>query len=67
MRKALASALILGVGVCFSGCSDEAKVKDKEVVSTPGGTTTTTTEKKIESSGSNPPANSEGVKVDDNK
>lgn len=58
----------LGLSLClitgFAGCSDEAKVQQKETVSTPTGTTTTETTKKISSSGSNPPANSAGEKVD---
>ena len=62
MKRFLASALMLGLfsTVGFVGCGDETKVKDKEVISTPTGTTTTTVEKKIDSSGSNPPANSAG-------
>jgi len=67
MKRVLTSALILGVfslsTVGLVGCSDETKVKEKETVSTPTGSTTTTTEKKVESSGSNPPANSEGEKA----
>jgi hypothetical protein len=63
MKRMTVLALTLAFGfasaLAFVGCSEEAKVK--ETVSTPTGTTTT--EKKIESSGSNPPANSEGEKV----
>ena len=54
----------LALCVAFSGCAEEAKVKQEETVTTPGGSTTTTIEKKIESSGSNPPSSSEGAKVD---
>jgi len=62
MKRTLASFLVFGVAACFglAGCSEESKVKQSETVSTPEGKTTTTTEKKVESSGSNPPANSAG-------
>jgi hypothetical protein len=64
MKRLLSSALILGL-LSFStvgllGCGEESKVKQQETVSTPTGSTTTTVEKKVESSGSNPPANSAG-------
>jgi len=63
MKRFLASALVIGITSTFGlvGCSEETKVKDQETVSTPTGTTTTTTEKKIDSSGSNPPASTEGA------
>jgi hypothetical protein len=64
MKRLISSALILGLlaftGAGLTGCGEEAKVKDKETVTSPTGTTTTTTEKKVESSGSNPPPNSAG-------
>jgi hypothetical protein len=62
MKRVLASALVFGVAACFGlvGCSDESKVESKETVTTPQGSTTTTTTQKVESSGSNPPANSAG-------
>jgi len=60
---AIAGLLALPV-VGFVGCADEASSKTKETVTSPGGTTTTEVDKKIKSSGSNPPANSEGQKVD---
>lgn len=67
MRRLITSALILGLMSITSaglvGCGDEAKVKEKETVSTPTGTTTTVNEHKVESSGSNPPANSSGEKA----
>ena len=65
MKRLIAPALVLGLfcGFGLVGCSDETKVKESETVSTPGGTTTTTTEKKVDSSGSNPPANTEGEKA----
>lgn len=65
MKRILTSALVLGVFslVGLSGCGEEASVEKQETVSTPGGTTTTTVEKSIESTGSNPPANSAGEAV----
>jgi len=62
MKRTIATALVFSVATCFglAGCSDEAKVKQSETVSGPGGSTTTTIEKKVDSSGSNPPANSAG-------
>lgn len=62
MKRSLALALALGVATCFglAGCGEESKVKQTETVSTPEGKTTTTHETKVESSGSNPPANSSG-------
>jgi len=67
MKRVLTSALVLGVfslsTVGLIGCSEEAKVEKKETVATPTGTTTTTETKKVDSSGSNPPTNSEGEKA----
>ncbi len=64
MRRTLSAALVLGLlsfpTVGLIGCSDESKVEKKETVSTPEGTTTTTSDVKVQSSGSNPPANSSG-------
>jgi hypothetical protein len=62
MKRFLAPALILAATSMFGlvGCEDKAKDSVKETVSGPGGTTTTTSEKKVESTGSNPPANSAG-------
>jgi len=62
MKRFLSLALIVGFISTFGlvGCGEEAKVKETETVTTPGGTTETTTEKKVESSGSNPPANTSG-------
>ncbi|HVC92809.1 MAG TPA: hypothetical protein VND64_03915 [Pirellulales bacterium] len=45
------------------GCDSKAKVEKKETVTTPGGSTTTTDEHKVDSSGKNPPANSQGEKA----
>jgi hypothetical protein len=58
MKRALASALILGVCSMFglTGCSEESKVTDKTTASTPEGSTTVSKETKVETSGSNPPA-----------
>ncbi len=57
----------MGLSLCFLGgfvgCSDEAKIQQKETVSTPSGTTTTETTRKIDSSGPNPPTNSAGEKA----
>jgi hypothetical protein len=61
MKRFLASALIVGVSTFgLVGCEDKAETKVKETTTTPGGTTTTTTGKTVESTGSNPPANSAG-------
>ncbi len=45
------------------GCDNKAKVEKKVSVTTPGGTTTTTDEHTVDSSGKNPPANSQGEKA----
>lgn len=64
MKRILELATVLLTAAVFSvGCDRTAEVKQTEKVSGPGGTTTTTVEKKIESSGSNPPANSSGESV----
>jgi hypothetical protein len=42
------------------GCDQQATTQRKEVVKTPTGTTTTTDTHQVESSGDNPPANSQG-------
>lgn len=62
MKRALASTLILAAvsGFGLVGCGDTAKEEVKETVSTPGGTTSTTKSTEIKSTGSNPPANTEG-------
>ena len=64
MKRILTSALLLGLAAFpiagLSGCGEEAKKESKETISTPTGTTTTTTQEKVDSSGSNPPANSAG-------
>ena len=68
MKLFLSSALITGLltlpVVGIVGCSDEVKSTSKETVSTPGGTTSKEVKETIKSSGSNPPATSDGVKVD---
>ncbi|MDR3633504.1 MAG: hypothetical protein P4L84_06690 [Isosphaeraceae bacterium] len=67
MKKVISSALVLSLlsftSAGLVGCGEESKVENKEVVKTPEGTTTTTKSEKIESSGSNPPANSAGEKA----
>jgi ABC-type uncharacterized transport system auxiliary subunit len=62
MKRVLCSTLVLGVASIFglAGCGEESKVQDKQTVTSPTGTTTTTTETKVDSTGSNPPANSAG-------
>ncbi len=68
MRKLMTLVLALGSTVFLAGglvgCGEESKIKEKETVSSPTGTTTTETTKKITSSGSNPPTNSAGQKVE---
>ena len=68
MKRFLSSAVITGLltlpVVGIVGCSDEVKSTSKETVSTPGGTTSKEVKETIKSSGSNPPATSDGVKVD---
>jgi len=68
MKRFLSSAVITGLlalpVVGIVGCSEEVKSTSKETISTPGGTITEETTKKIKQSGSNPPATSDGVKVD---
>jgi len=62
MKRILASTLILAAvsGFGLVGCGETAKEEVKETTATPGGTTTTTKATEIKSTGSNPPANSEG-------
>jgi len=71
MRRLLSSAVIVGLFslpvVGLVGCSDEATSKTKETVSSPTGTTTTEDSKTIKSTGSNPPTNSEGQRVEPKK
>lgn len=71
MTRFLSSALIAGILsvpiIGIVGCGEEAKSTTKETVSGPGGTTTTTDKKEIKSTGSNPPLNSEGQRVEPNK
>ena len=63
MKKLMAIGAALCLTAMISGCAREAKVKEKETVSTPGGTTTTTKETKIKSTGDSPPVSSEGKSV----
>ncbi len=64
MKRLVSTALMMGVfalpTVGLIGCGEESKVKQEETVTTPEGKTTTTTETKVDSSGSNPPANTAG-------
>lgn len=68
MRRLLTTLVVLGatgiLAAGLPGCGDEAKVEKRETVSSPTGTTTTKEIKEIKSTGSNPPANSEGNKVE---
>jgi len=71
MKRILSSALAVGL-FCLPigalvGCSDEATTKVKEEVSTPNGKTTKEVKETITSSGSNPPATSDGSKVEPKK
>ena len=59
---ALGSALCLATELLV-GCENKAKTERKETVTDPGGSTTTTDTHKVESSGDNPPANSQGEAV----
>lgn len=47
----------------LAGCERQKSATTKETVSGPGGTTTTTTTKTVESTGKNPPPNSQGDAV----
>ncbi len=67
MRSQKSIVAVLAASFCFmtgfAGCGEEAKVEKKETVTSPTGTTTTETTQKINSTGSNPPANSAGQSV----
>lgn len=71
MNRILRSALVVGVFslpvVGMVGCNDEASTKVKEEVTTPGGKTSKEVKETIQSSGPNPPATSDGLKVDPKK
>ncbi len=60
MRKlisvSMASAIMAGICLGLSGCSDEASDTVKREVKTPGGTETTTIKTSVEKTGSNPPS-----------
>jgi hypothetical protein len=60
----IAAGFVSSCLIGFTGCEDKSTVEEREKVTSPTGTTTTTTTKEIKSSGSNPPVNSEGEKVD---
>ena len=64
MKRFLTSALLLSLFAFpiagLSGCGEESKKEVKETVTTPTGSTTTTAVEKVDSTGSNPPANSAG-------
>lgn len=61
MKRLLALSLIVGISTFgLAGCGEKTEVKEKEVVSGPGGTTTTETNKSIKSTGDNPPPSSAG-------
>jgi len=63
MKNLLLTGLMLGFVTLFTGCSDKAVTEKKETVKTPEGQTTTTDTHKVESSGENPPANTQGEKA----
>jgi hypothetical protein len=64
MKRALLLCLCLGLATATNvGCNNKGKVEKKETVTSPGGSTTTTDEHKVESSGKNPPANTQGEKA----
>jgi len=71
MRRILSSALVIGVFslpvIGLVGCGEEASTTVKEQVSSPGGTTTKEVKETVKSTGSNPPATSDGSKVEPNK
>jgi len=60
MRRLLAPALIVGLGLGFGlvlpGCGEKSEVKQQTVTEGPGGKTTETDTKQIKQSGENPPA-----------
>jgi hypothetical protein len=60
MRKLISAvtlgALLMGLGIGISGCSDESSEKATVTTKTPGGTVKQTTETKVETSGDHPPA-----------
>ena len=57
------SATLAIAAALLTGCGKMDVSKKTETMTSPTGTTTTTDEHKVESSGSNPPANSEGEKA----
>lgn len=62
MVRMLTLLLAVSLGA-IGGCEREKSAKKTETVTGPGGTTTTTTTKTVESTGKNPPLNSEGDAV----
>jgi hypothetical protein len=61
MRYCLLIGLTLaGAMPSIAGCESKTTTERKETVSSPGGTTTTIDTHTVESTGQNPPANSQG-------
>ncbi len=60
MRRFLVLGLIVLATAMTMGCEKKSTTQTKETTSGPGGTTTTTNTHEVESSGKNPPANSQG-------
>ena len=63
MRRFLALSLVVLATSMTLGCDQKAKTSTTEKVTGPGGTTTTTDTHEVQSSGKNPPANSQGEAV----
>jgi hypothetical protein len=60
MRRFLVLGLIVLASAMTMGCEQKSKTQSKETTSGPGGTTTTTDTHQVESSGKNPPPNTQG-------
>ncbi len=59
-RFAVVCSLLALTFPAIVGCEKKAKTEHQETVSGPGGKTTTTDTHTVESSGQNPPANTQG-------
>ena len=60
MRRFLVLGLIVLAASMTMGCEQKSKTQSKETMTGPGGSTTTTDTHEVESSGKNPPPNSQG-------
>jgi len=56
MRRVLASALAIGLGLGLAGCGETSKVEESKTIEGPGGKTTETNISTVKQSGENPPA-----------